>query len=160
MNFFEIFLFVVLSRCLTDAFIFSSFLQRSSTKLPYCKASFAQCELFPRYKGLLKMSQNYNVKVEYEGKEHSLVVPEDNNILGVALDNEINLPHGCRAGVCHTCIAKVVEGTVDQSDGSLEDHMREKGYALLCSSKPTSDCVIRSVTEPELAVARSEQNTP
>lgn len=50
-----------------------------------------------------------------------LEVDEGTSILDAALDNDINLPHDCKLGVCLTCPSVVVSGEVDQSDGTLED---------------------------------------
>ena len=38
-------------------------------------------------------------------------------------------------------------GEVDQSAGMLDEEVKDKGYALLCVSEPTSDCTIRTIEE-------------
>lgn len=40
-----------------------------------------------------------------------------------------------------------VSGEVDQSAGMLDEEVKDKGYALLCVSEPTSDCTIRTIEE-------------
>nr|ABR16902.1 unknown [Picea sitchensis] len=92
----------------------------------------------------------YNVEIEHEGKKHVLQVPEDETILSKALDAGIAVPHDCKLGVCMTCPAKLIGGEVDQSEGMLSDDVVEKGYALMCSSYPRSDCSIRTIPEDEL----------
>lgn len=58
---------------------------------------------------------------QHEGTSTVLEVDESTTILEAALDNDIDLPHDCKLGVCLTCPSKVVSGEVDQSDGTLED---------------------------------------
>lgn len=53
-------------------------------------------------------------------------VDEGTTILDAALDNEIELPHDCKLGVCLTCPSLVVSGSVDQSDGTLDDSVVEQ----------------------------------
>ena len=40
-----------------------------------------------------------------------------------------------------------VSGQLDQSAGMLDESVKDKGYALLCVSEPTTDCKIRVIDE-------------
>jgi ring-1,2-phenylacetyl-CoA epoxidase subunit PaaE len=52
-------------------------------------------------------------------------------------------PFACKGGVCGTCRAKVLEGTVEMdTNWALEPDEVEKGYVLTCQSHPTSDTVV------------------
>ncbi|GAU18842.1 hypothetical protein TSUD_228320 [Trifolium subterraneum] len=93
---------------------------------------------------------SYKVVIEHEGKSTELEVEPDETILSKALDSGLSVPHDCKLGVCMTCPARLISGTVDQSDGMLSDDVVERGYALLCASYPRSDCVIRVIPEEEL----------
>ena len=65
------------------------------------------------------------------------------NVLDVALNNSADLPFACKGGVCATCKAKVVEGSVDMLlSYGLEPDEIEDGYILTCQSIPTSDKLI------------------
>jgi len=45
----------------------------------------------------------------------------------------------CRAGVCSTCRAKLLSGTVTMANNvALEDWELEAGFVLCCQSRPTS----------------------
>jgi ring-1,2-phenylacetyl-CoA epoxidase subunit PaaE len=64
-------------------------------------------------------------------------------ILEAALEVRSDLPFACRGGVCGTCRAKLVEGTVEMDvNYALEPEEIEGGYILTCQSHPTSDRVV------------------
>ncbi|KAJ9700364.1 hypothetical protein PVL29_005923 [Vitis rotundifolia] len=94
--------------------------------------------------------QAYKVVIDHEGKTTELEVEEDETILGKALDTGLSVPHDCKLGVCMTCPARLVSGTIDQSEGMLSDDVVERGYALLCVAYPRSDCHIKTIPEEEL----------
>ncbi|AYL97669.1 ferredoxin--NADP reductase [Mucilaginibacter celer] len=47
-----------------------------------------------------------NIKIQYGGELHDIVVGENQSILQAALQNNIALPYSCRGGVCSTCMMK------------------------------------------------------
>lgn len=94
------------------------------------------------------MPNTYTVQIQHQGQTHTLQVAEDQKILEAAYAAGIELPSSCNAGVCTTCAAQVLEGTVEQSEGmgvSLE--LQKEGYALLCVAYPRSDLKIESEKE-------------
>jgi ferredoxin len=92
----------------------------------------------------------HRVEVEHGGKTTVLEVEDGASILDAALDAGLDLPHDCRLGVCMTCPAKLVSGTVDQSGAMLSDDVVDKGFALLCVSVPQTDVRVRTISEEEL----------
>ena len=67
------------------------------------------------------------------------------NILDAGMDNGIELPYSCKAGVCSTCKAKLIKGQVDMDiNHGLEPHEVDAGYILTCQAHPVSDEVIVS----------------
>jgi ferredoxin len=90
------------------------------------------------------------VVIEHQGQATELEVEPDETILSKALDSGLSVPHDCKLGVCMTCPARLMSGSVDQSEGMLSDDVVERGYALLCAAYPRSDCHFRTIPEDEL----------
>lgn len=64
-------------------------------------------------------------------------------VLEAALQVRSDAPFACRGGVCGTCRAKVVSGSVSMdTNWALEADEVERGYVLTCQSHPTSDEVV------------------
>ena len=78
---------------------------------------------------------------------------EDQFILNAGLAGGVSLPFGCRMGSCGQCAGRLVEGAVDRADQLvLTDEQIEKGFVLLCKSRPRSDLVIITHQELELGL--------
>lgn len=69
-------------------------------------------------------------------------------ILDFANDKGLDLPFSCKGGVCCTCKAKVLEGSVDMAlNYALEEEEVEAGYVLTCQAVPTSERLVLSFDE-------------
>jgi ferredoxin len=94
------------------------------------------------------MSETYTVEIQHQGNTHTLTVSAEQTVLAAAQDAGLDLPSSCNAGVCTTCAAQLLEGTVDQSDGmGISPGLQAQGYALLCVAYPRSN--LKVVTEKE-----------
>lgn len=81
--------------------------------------------------------------ITLDGATQTIQTPKDMTILDAALDNAMDAPYACKAGVCSTCRCKVIEGQVEMvSNHALEDYEVEKGYVLSCQSYPVTDTVV------------------
>ncbi len=84
------------------------------------------------------------VTIIYEGAEYSVEVTPDQTILEAALEQDVDLPYSCQAGLCTACRGKCLSGKVhlDEREG-LSDAELDEGYVLNCVGHPlTSDVVI------------------
>ena len=84
------------------------------------------------------------VTITLDGRRSTFTLPTDGPaVLDAALRVRADAPFACKGGVCGTCRAKVVEGTVEMdTNWALEPDEVEKGYVLTCQSHPTSDTVV------------------
>lgn len=63
-------------------------------------------------------------------------------ILDAAIDAGVDAPYSCKGGVCTTCKAKLIEGSVHMdANYALTDKEVKEGYILCCQSHPTSPVV-------------------
>ena len=83
------------------------------------------------------------VTVIIDGSAKSFPVDKTSeSILEAGLAHGIELPYSCKAGVCSTCRAKLVEGDVDMdANYALEDYEVARGFVLTCQSYPVTDTV-------------------
>jgi ferredoxin len=94
------------------------------------------------------MPNSYTVEIHHQGNTYSLLVPEDKTILRAAYAADIDLPSSCNAGVCTTCAAQIMEGTVEQGDAmGIGPEALAQGYVLLCVACPRSDLKIETEKE-------------
>ena len=85
-----------------------------------------------------------HVTIKLDGRSSDLELrPDDVGVLEAALRVRSDLPFACRGGVCGTCRAQLVEGTVAMDvNYALEPEEIEEGYVLTCQSHPTSRRVV------------------
>jgi ring-1,2-phenylacetyl-CoA epoxidase subunit PaaE len=86
--------------------------------------------------------------VVLDGKPHLMRMNKDERVLDVALNAGLDLPWSCRGGVCCTCRAKVMEGSVQMDKNfTLEPWETDKGFVLSCQARPTTDTLVVSYDE-------------
>jgi ring-1,2-phenylacetyl-CoA epoxidase subunit PaaE len=86
------------------------------------------------------------VVVIADGIERTLRVPlQGQTILEAARAAGIDAPFACKAGVCCTCRAQVLAGSVRMdANYTLEQHEMNRGFVLTCQAHPTTERVVVS----------------
>lgn len=103
------------------------------------QGQLAKQEMAKRSKG----AAGTEITVIIEGAERSFTMRKGQSVLEAALENGQDAPFACKAGVCSTCMGKVIEGEVEMiANHALEDYEVERGYVLTCQSYPLSDKLI------------------
>lgn len=85
------------------------------------------------------------IEVTLDGVSSSVESPVDarESVLNAALRVRPDAPFACAGGVCGTCRARVVEGSVTMTENyALEPDEIERGFVLTCQSHPTSDRLV------------------
>jgi ferredoxin-NADP reductase len=83
------------------------------------------------------------VRIRFKNEMHDLVVGENQSILQAALQNNIQLPYSCRAGICSACTAKCTSGKVEMAvNDVLTDLDLSQGWVLTCTGHVVSDDVV------------------
>ena len=85
-----------------------------------------------------------DVTITLDGRQSSFKLSADGPaVLDAALALRADAPFACKGGVCGTCRAKVLEGSVEMdTNWALEPEEIERGYVLTCQSHPTSDKLV------------------
>ena len=88
--------------------------------------------------------ENSAITILEGGKSFKFTIPQNSdNILDAALKQSADLPFACKGGVCCTCKAMLVEGTVNMEvNYGLEKEEIEQGYILTCQALPTSEKIV------------------
>ena len=82
--------------------------------------------------------------VVIDGGSRVFGIPKrERSVLEAALAEGIDAPFACKAGVCSTCRAMVLEGEVEmETNHALEDYEVRRGYVLTCQSYPVTDKIV------------------
>jgi 3-ketosteroid 9alpha-monooxygenase subunit B len=82
------------------------------------------------------------VTIELDGRTEVTDHHPGTTILQTARQAGLAPPSSCESGNCATCMARLLEGTVEmRANNALEDDEVEQGWILTCQSVPTSDTV-------------------
>lgn len=84
------------------------------------------------------------VTIIMDGVQREVNMAKDGEtVLEAALNASIDAPYSCCAGVCSTCVARVIEGKAEmETNSALEDYEVERGLILTCQARPITDKLV------------------
>lgn len=78
-----------------------------------------------------------------ETETHFELESTGKSLLDASIDAGMDAPYSCKGGVCTSCMAKLVEGTVKMdANYALTDKEIANGFILCCQAHPTADKVV------------------
>ena len=79
-------------------------------------------------------------KVTYGGQSFEC---GEQSVLDTLTAQSISIPHGCKSGICHSCLMCATEGEVpEDAQKGLRPNQVEKNYFLACACVPEQDIVV------------------
>jgi ferredoxin-NADP reductase len=70
-------------------------------------------------------------------------IAERSTLLDVAERNDVQIPYGCREGLCGTCATRVLSGTVQMDiEAGLTEEQKNAGYVLPCVGRAEGTVVL------------------
>ena len=107
-----------------------------------------------------RAAERFTITLANQGGR-SFVVDGEEPLLVTLEEHGVSLPYGCRYGGCISCAAKLLDGTVDQSEGvALNGRQISDGYVLLCVARPQSDCTLDVGVESHDTLYRNPFQSP
>ena len=95
------------------------------------------------------MNKTFTVTIKNKktGKVYLEKVNCDEYILKEFEMKGFKLPFSCRNGCCTSCAVKIKSGTLEQPEAmGVSQALKDKGYALLCVAKATSDLEVETTS--------------
>lgn len=85
-------------------------------------------------------AQKTTATIIVDGIAQEVDVNPNETILAAALRAGLDAPYACQAGVCSTCMCKVVEGEAEMiTNHALEDYEVARGMVLSCQALPVTE---------------------
>lgn len=97
--------------------------------------------------------------VQYDGD--SIEVNDNDSLLDQLLDAGYDIPHACKAGVCHSCMMQALSGKIpaDSQEG-LPDDKIDNDFFLSCQCHPIDDMSVQLPGNRESLSATVESILP
>ena len=86
--------------------------------------------------------------VEFVGTDETVEVSEKQTVLNACIEAGIGHEYSCRVGTCLACVARLVEGEVEQPGARGLSDEEGEGYVLTCMARPRTDLVLERESYP------------
>ena len=119
--------------------------ERGTTEQHIRQESFTADESLPV--GVLTPPQAQQVTLRIGDRDHKVEVKSGQTLLTAAVEEGLDVPYSCQKGVCTTCRAKLLQGSIQyaRSPQGLSEEEKKSNYILCCLAQPTSSDVIVEV---------------
>lgn len=92
-----------------------------------------------------------NHTIEFADTGETVEVSERQTILNACIEQGVTQEYSCRVGMCLACVARLVEGEVQQPGARCLTETEKQKYVLTCMARPESDVVLeRGVYPPSI----------
>ena len=84
-------------------------------------------------------------RITVQSTHHQFEARPSQTILEASIAAGVNLPYGCRSGLCGNCKGEIISGEIDYGEyaaSALTDAEKAAGKALFCCAHPLTDVVI------------------
>ena len=99
----------------------------------------------------MKKTFTVTIKNKETGKVYQEQVNSEDYILKEFEKKGFKLAFSCRNGCCTSCAVKIKSGNLEQPEAmGVSQALKDKGYALLCVAKATSDIEVETTYEDEV----------
>jgi len=76
-------------------------------------------------------------------------VDERQTVLNACIEDGVAHEYSCRVGTCLACVARLVEGEVEQPGARALTKSESSRYVLTCTARPSSDLVLEREAYPQ-----------
>lgn len=78
--------------------------------------------------------------ITVDGASRKIRMAKGQTLLAAALENALEVPYACQAGICSTCRCRILDGTVEMiANHALDQSEIDRGHVLACQSLPVTE---------------------
>jgi ferredoxin len=92
------------------------------------------------------MNETYTV--EFAGSDDTVEVSGKQTVLNACVEQGVVHEYSCRVGTCLACVARLVEGRVEQPGARGLSDAESEEYVLTCRARPRSDLFLKRDSYP------------